>query len=94
MIIVPKEQKVEITNRTGLHANPAAKFVKKAVQFESKVNIVFEGKEVNAKNIMGITSLGVGQGNEILIKTEGVDESEAIQELVDFINIELPKGDE
>ena len=91
---MPKQQTVKITNRTGLHANPAAKFVKKAVQFESKVNIVFEGKEVNAKNIMGITSLGVGKGNKILIKTEGDDESEAIRTLVDFVKLELPKGDE
>lgn len=94
MIILPKQQTVEITNKTGLHARPAAQFVQKAGQFDSKINIVFEEKEVNAKSIMGVMSLGVGKGNQILIKAEGDDESEAIQELVDFITIEMPKEDE
>lgn len=94
MIKLPKQQTVEITNRTGLHARPAAQFVQKAGQFDSKINIVFDEKEVNAKSIMGVMSLGVGKGNTILIKADGADESEAIKELVDFIKTEMPKEDE
>jgi len=94
MIRLPKQQTVEITNRTGLHARPAAQFVKKAGQFDAKINIIFDEKEVNAKSIMGVMSLGVGKGNQILIKADGEDETEAIKELVDFIKIEMPKEDE
>lgn len=94
MIKLSKQQSVEITNRTGLHARPAAQFVQKAGQFNSKINILFDDKEVNAKSIMGVMSLGVGKGNTILIKAEGEDESEAIKELVDFIKTEMPKEDE
>ncbi|MCC3146023.1 HPr family phosphocarrier protein [Halanaerobium sp. Z-7514] len=88
------EKSVEIKNRTGLHARPAAQFVQKAGQFESKINIIHEGKEVNAKSIMGVMSLGAGKGNKITIKAEGEDSEQAVKELVDFIEIEMPKEDE
>ena len=88
------EKSVEIKNRTGLHARPAAQFVQKAGQFESKINIIHDGKEVNAKSIMGVMSLGVGKGNKITIKAEGSDSKEAVQELIDFVEIEMMKEDE
>lgn len=62
--------------------------------FDSKIEILFEDKEVNAKSIMGVMSLGVTRDNEIVIKADGEDESEAIAELVNFIEVEMPKEDE
>lgn len=94
MIRLVKEKKVIITNKTGLHARPAAQFVQKAGKFDSKIEIVFEEKEVNAKSIMGVMSLGVGKGNEITIRAEGEDADAAVEELVDFIKIEMAKEDE
>jgi len=91
---MPAEKKVKIINRTGLHARPASELVKKAGQFDAKIEIIFEGKEVNAKSIMGVMSLGVTRDNEILIKADGEDESEALEELADFIEVEMPKEDE
>ena len=87
------EEKVLIKNKTGLHARPAAQFVQKASSFESDINIIFEGKEVNAKSIMGVMSLGVAKGKEITIKADGEDSEKAVKELVDFVNIEMPKED-
>ena len=89
-----QEKSVSVTNETGLHARPAAQFVQKASSFGSEINIIFEGKEVNAKSIMGVMSLGVTRDNEILIKADGEDESEALEELADFIEVEMPKEDE
>lgn len=89
-----KEKKVIITNKTGLHARPAAQFVKKAGKYDSKIEIVFEEKEVNAKSIMGVMSLGVGKGNEIIVKAEGEDAEAAVKELTDFIEVEMAKEDE
>ncbi|RQD74028.1 MAG: HPr family phosphocarrier protein [Halanaerobium sp. MSAO_Bac5] len=93
MICLLLEEKVLIKNKTGLHARPAAQFVQKASSFESEINIIFEDKEVNAKSIMGVMSLGVGKGKEITIKADGEDSEKAVKELVDFVNIEMPKED-
>jgi len=94
MIKLSIEQRVKITNRTGLHARPASELVKKAGNFDSKIEIIFEGKEVNAKSIMGVMSLGVTRDNEILLKADGEDASDALKELVNFIEVEMPKEDE
>ncbi len=83
------EKNVTITNKTGLHARPASQFVQKAGKFKSKIQIVFEDKEVNAKSIMGVMSLGISQGKEITLKAEGEDEREAINELEVFIKTEM-----
>jgi phosphocarrier protein len=94
MINMVFEKNVSITNSTGLHARPAAQFVQKASSFDSAINIIFEGKEVNAKSIMGVMSLGAGKGSEIILKADGEDASDALQELVNFIEVEMPKEDE
>lgn len=76
------ERKVTVQNKTGLHARPAALFVQKANQFKSTIHIVKGSKEINAKSIMGVMSLGVSQGTEILIKAEGEDAQQAVDALV------------
>ncbi|HOC05975.1 MAG: HPr family phosphocarrier protein [Bacillota bacterium] len=79
------EKKVVIKNKTGLHARPAALFVQKAGQFSSDVSITLGDKEVNAKSIMGVMSLGAGPGSEILIKAEGEDAQQAVDTLAEII---------
>mgnify|MGYP006308328345 FL=1 len=83
------EKNVTIVNETGLHARPASQFVQKAGKFKSDIQIVFEDKEVNAKSIMGVMSLGIGQGKEITLKAEWEDEVEAVNELENFIKTEM-----
>jgi phosphocarrier protein len=83
------EKNVEITNETGLHARPASKFVQKAGTFKSDVTIIYGEKEVNAKSIMGVLSLGVSQGNEIIIKCKGEDAETALEELVNFLHEQM-----
>lgn len=87
------EKNVTIVNETGLHARPASQFVQKAGKFKSEIQIVFEDKEVNAKSIMGVMSLGIGQGKEITLKAEGEDEVEAVNELENFIKTEMVEED-
>jgi len=88
------EKDVENINETGLHARPAAEFVQKASEFDSEIDIVFEDKEVNAKSIMGVMSLGAGQGSQITLRAEGSDSKKAVEELINFIEVEMPKEDE
>lgn len=92
MIKVKAEKKVKITNETGLHARPASQLVNKASTFEAKIELVTENKEVNAKSIMGIMSLGISQGTEITIRSEGEDAEEAVKTLIDFIENELEEN--
>ncbi len=63
---------------TGIHARPATLLVQTASKFASDINLEYKGKSVNLKSIMGVMSLGVGQGADVTISAEGADEKEAI----------------
>ena len=80
-----KEKVIEITNRTGIHARPASLIVQKASEFDSEVSIVKDNKQINAKSIMGVMSLGISQSTKITLKAEGPDEEEVINQLEDLI---------
>jgi len=79
------ERKVTVQNKTGLHARPAALFVQKANQFSSDIHIVKDNKDVSAKSIMGVMSLGVAQGTDILIRAEGEDAEQAVAALAELV---------
>jgi phosphocarrier protein len=74
-----------IKNRLGLHARPAATFVKKADEFASSIWIERDGTEVNGKSIMGLLMLACPLGSRIKIKIEGDDEEKAFEELGQLI---------
>ena len=73
------EKNVSIKNASGLHARPAGMFVKKAAEFKSTVEVIAKGKTVNAKSIMGIMSLGLGQGDELTVVANGEDQEAAVK---------------
>ena len=81
---------VLIQNRTGLHARPASEFVACAAKFDSKITIRSANDEdddaVDAKSIMLLLSIGLGQGDEVVITAKGDDEIEAVDALVDLID--------
>lgn len=88
-----KEKTVKVMNKTGLHARPASQFVKKASQYKAETTIIFEGKEVNAKSIMGLMSLGISKGSQITLKSEGEDANKAIADLAEFVEVTLLEED-
>ena len=63
---------------TGIHARPATLLVQAASKFNSDITLAFNDKSVNLKSIMGVMSLGVGQGSDVTITAEGADEADAI----------------
>ncbi|MCH4056675.1 phosphocarrier protein HPr [Lapidilactobacillus gannanensis] len=67
-----------IIAETGIHARPATLLVQTASKFNSDINLEYKGKSVNLKSIMGVMSLGVGQGADVTISAEGSDEADAI----------------
>ena len=80
------EKEVPIVNRLGLHARPAAMFVRIASRYRSEIWVSKEGEEVNGKSIMGLMMLAAGQGSKLRIRCEGLDAEKAIEELEALIN--------
>ncbi|HOF56761.1 MAG TPA: HPr family phosphocarrier protein [Syntrophorhabdaceae bacterium] len=75
-----------IKNRLGLHARPAATFVKKANNYKSNIWVEKDGTEVNGKSIMGLLMLACPLGSKIMLKVDGVDEQMAFEELGQLID--------
>jgi phosphocarrier protein len=80
------EKEMAIINRLGLHARPAAMFVRIASRHRSEVWVSKEGEEVNGKSIMGLMMLAAGQGSKLRIRCEGPDAYKAMVELEELIN--------
>jgi len=80
-----KRKEVPITNKSGLHARPAALLVKLASTFESEVQLVKEETEVNAKSILGVMMLAAGPGNNVTIVAAGKDEEDAVKAIATLI---------
>ncbi len=76
---------VKLTNTEGLHARPAAIFVKVANRFSSELEIITSQRKVNGKSIIGIMSLGAFHGETIEILCKGVDEVEMADTLSSLI---------
>jgi len=75
------ERKIEVTNRLGLHARPAAMLVQKATKFKSDIKLQKDDLEVNAKSILSVMALAAEMGSFVIIKAEGEDEAIALEEL-------------
>jgi len=67
-----------VVAETGIHARPATLLVQTASKFASDITLDYKGKAVNLKSIMGVMSLGVGQGADVVITADGEDAAEAL----------------
>lgn len=79
------EREAEIVNRLGLHARAAAKLVHTAGSFKSRITVVKNGEEVDAKSILGILLLAAAQGSTIVVRCEGQDEEDALNAVTGLI---------
>ncbi|MCF6461747.1 HPr family phosphocarrier protein [Clostridium sp. Cult3] len=80
---------VVLNNETGLHARPAALFVKVANKFISDIYVESKGTRVDGKSIIGVMSLGAFHGEEITLIAKGEDEKEAIDKLTKLVEYGL-----
>ena len=80
------EKEIMVINRLGLHARPAAMFVRIASRYRSEIWVEKEGEQINGKSIMGLMMLAAGQGSKLLVQCEGPDADKAMEELEDLIN--------
>ena len=71
---------------TGLEARPVAQLVQVASQFNSEIYVEVGKKKVNAKSIMGMMSLNLGEGEEVTVAAEGEDELDAVDGVEKFLS--------
>jgi phosphocarrier protein len=86
------ERTVQIVNKAGLHARPAAEIVKLAAKYASDITVIREDLEVNGKSIMGVMMLAAECGSTLQLKAEGPDASEALDALERLIESKFGEG--
>jgi phosphocarrier protein len=70
-----------VLNKSGIHARPAAMFVKTANRFGCDIFVEKDGEKINGKSIMGLMMLAAGPGSKVILHARGADADAAIAEL-------------
>ena len=76
----------KVSNKLGIHARPAAMFVKTAHRFSCDIFVEKDGEKVNGKSIMGLMMLAAGPGSKLTVHANGHDASQALTEIETLIN--------
>ena len=84
---------IEIINKLGLHARASAKLSQLAAQFPCEILLSRNGRQINAKSIMGVMMLSAGIGSKITLETVGDQADEAMTALTDLINNRFGEGE-
>jgi phosphocarrier protein len=74
-------KQLTVINKLGIHARPAALFVKTATRFASAISVEKDGETIDGKSIMGLMMLAAGQGSELTVTAQGRDAEAAVQAL-------------
>ena len=74
-------RELTIANKLGIHARPAAMFVKTANRFACEILVEKDGEKINGKSIMGLMMLAAGPGSKLTLHVKGADAPQAIVEL-------------
>lgn len=80
-----RSRQLQILNKLGLHARPATKLARLANEFEAKITISQEGREVDASSVMGLMLLASQQGKTIEVRAEGIDADAALDAIEELI---------
>ena len=79
-------KKIKIQLKNGLEARPVAVLVQVASQYDSRIYVECENEKVNAKSIMGLMSLGLSAGEEVVVSIDGDDETNAMDEIEKYLS--------
>ena len=79
-------REVTITNRLGLHARAAARFVQTANRYRSKITLARDSRSMDGKSILGILLLAAAQGSVLVVTADGEDEHAAVAALADLVH--------
>ena len=86
------EREITISNKLGLHARASAKLVQLLQGFKSNAWLIHRGREINAKSIMGVMMLAAGVGQTITLRTDGPDETAALDAMADLFARKFDEG--
>lgn len=86
------EKEIVVSNQLGLHARASAKLVQLSNSFKSTVMLVGNQREVNAKSIMGVMMLAAGIGSRLTVRTDGPDEQEALDGVIELFERKFDEG--
>jgi phosphocarrier protein len=84
---------IEIINKLGLHARASAKLSQLAAQFPCEILLSRNGRQINAKSIMGVMMLAAGIGSTVILETVGDQADEAMQALTELIHNRFGEGE-
>ena len=84
---------IEIINKLGLHARASAKLSQLAAQYPCEILLSRNGRQINAKSIMGVMMLAAGIGSTVTLETVGDQADEAMQALTELINNRFGEGE-
>ena len=84
---------IEIINKLGLHARASAKLSQLAAEFPCEILLSRNGRQINAKSIMGVMMLAAGIGSTVTLETVAEKEDEAMQALTELINDRFGEGE-
>jgi phosphotransferase system HPr (HPr) family protein len=87
------ESEVQVSNRLGLHARAAARFVHLANRFSSRITVVKDGTRVDGKSILGLLTLAAARGTRLRLSADGDDEREAVEKLADLVRSRFGEED-
>jgi phosphocarrier protein len=79
------QREVQIVNKNGLHARPAAEIVKLASKYKSEITMVRDDLEVNGKSIMGVMMLAAECGATLVVRAQGPDAEQAVDAIVALV---------
>ena len=82
-------KELTVINKLGIHARPAALFVKTANRFDCEIFVEKDGEKVNGKSIMGLMTLAAGPGSRLLVHAEGRDAARAVVEIETLVKREF-----
>ena len=78
-------KELTIANKSGIHARPAAMFVKVATRYGSDIYVEKDGERINGKSIMGLMMLAAGPGSKVTVQAKGADADAALNELESLV---------
>ncbi len=80
-------RELTVMNRLGIHARPAALFVRTAAKFKSEVYVEKDGERINGKSIMGLMMLAAGPGSRLRLEIAGADAWDAFRAIEELVTV-------
>lgn len=84
---------VVVTNPQGLHARPADAFVKTALRFQSKIEVIKDSERVDGKSMLSMLTLAAVEGTKLQLEADGADADEALDALADLFDRNFDEED-